>query len=278
MSKAQREYSASTVFVANPSDEDLYAAQKGCCLSCRAKIDPQRHSKENPSGYTRDHIFPRSRGNTLLGNKVLVCQPCNVQKGNAAPTAQYLHRALTLYMQLMSQDMIELLRRQAHPLFASAPEARIKLAVSQAPPRIQPKESVGFEQQAWARFWRRYQQRVKTVDRRIQDGVEQGGALYLVVNKDNHILTRLDECGRAYFAVGRPNDLESHLCDLAQATERMAAYNASRPTHLPSCKLIRVDHFAQSQQDRARQSAPAAAPTRGPRAKKGRLRFTALSA
>lgn len=42
---------------------------------------------------TRDHMTPRSRGGTLeAGNKVIVCQPCNLAKGDL--TIHEFYRAL----------------------------------------------------------------------------------------------------------------------------------------------------------------------------------------
>lgn len=53
-----------------------------CGRRCRVDV-PQNH----PAFLTIDHVIPRSRGGhpTSEVNRVVACQPCNVDKGHAMP-------------------------------------------------------------------------------------------------------------------------------------------------------------------------------------------------
>jgi 5-methylcytosine-specific restriction endonuclease McrA len=51
-----------------------YLNQGGCCFYCKEKIDFEN--------ITRDHFFPKSKGNTLVQNKVFACRFCNSIKGH----------------------------------------------------------------------------------------------------------------------------------------------------------------------------------------------------
>ena len=63
----------------------------GCgCPYCGVPMGRKRFSP------TRDHMIPRSRGGTLEpGNKVIVCMPCNLSKGDL--TIHEFYQALVSY-------------------------------------------------------------------------------------------------------------------------------------------------------------------------------------
>lgn len=49
------------------------------------------------SSWTKDHLFPKSHGFTLVGNLVFSCASCNNRKADRFPTSQEIIRALTLW-------------------------------------------------------------------------------------------------------------------------------------------------------------------------------------
>ena len=82
--------------------------QKHACFYCNKKLDSVRHNKQNPHGYTRDHFFPRSWGNTLTGNIVLSCAKCNRKKNNGIPTREEVHRFAELWSHINGGTSIDL--------------------------------------------------------------------------------------------------------------------------------------------------------------------------
>ena len=70
--------------------------------------DPVGHNKKNPHGYTRDHFFPRSWGNTLNGNMVLSCAKCNRKKDSNLPTREEVHLFAELWSHIKGGTSIDL--------------------------------------------------------------------------------------------------------------------------------------------------------------------------
>lgn len=88
----------------------MLTLQQYGCFYCGKKLDPVGHSKQNPHGYTRDHFFPRSMGNTLAGNMVLACSKCNRKKDNDLPSPSEVVRFDALWSQIgggVSMDLSE---------------------------------------------------------------------------------------------------------------------------------------------------------------------------
>ena len=59
---------------ANAILEKQYKEQGSCCIYCKTAV-PFEH-------ITRDHLYPKSKGFTLIENKVFACLKCNMCKGN----------------------------------------------------------------------------------------------------------------------------------------------------------------------------------------------------
>lgn len=74
----------------DPPLAQLVIAQGGQCFYCGAPFSKRR-------GPTRDHLFPRSLGCDLAGNKVAAHSRCNVAKGDRMPTLEEYDRASALY-------------------------------------------------------------------------------------------------------------------------------------------------------------------------------------
>lgn len=66
----------------------LHKRQNGCCFYCNQPFTGK---------YTKDHLFPRCKGFTLLGNTVLSCVQCNYEKGGRMPTIQEIVKAVEVY-------------------------------------------------------------------------------------------------------------------------------------------------------------------------------------
>jgi hypothetical protein len=60
-------------------------------LPCPYCGDPMQHPEQGRRKPSRDHIRPHFKGHTLLGNRVVVCEPCNVAKGSRS-LASFLFR------------------------------------------------------------------------------------------------------------------------------------------------------------------------------------------
>jgi 5-methylcytosine-specific restriction endonuclease McrA len=58
----------------NATLEKQYQQQGECCYYCKRKV--------NFEDITRDHLYPVSKGHTLINNKVFACRLCNNTKGN----------------------------------------------------------------------------------------------------------------------------------------------------------------------------------------------------
>lgn len=82
--------------------------QQYSCFYCSKKLDPIGHDKKHPHGYTRDHFFPRSLGNTLNGNMVLSCAKCNRKKDSNLPTREEVHRFSELWSHIKGGTSIDL--------------------------------------------------------------------------------------------------------------------------------------------------------------------------
>lgn len=78
-------------FTANPGDNLMLRQQGGGCFYCGATLPTKKA--------TKDHLFPHNmgKGRTLRLNKVMACQPCNVDKANREPTPLEIERAQNLY-------------------------------------------------------------------------------------------------------------------------------------------------------------------------------------
>lgn len=60
-----------------------------------------RHCEQKGrTGFTRDHLLPRSRGFGIEGNVVLACRRCNELKENRWPTLKEMVKAWELYQQM----------------------------------------------------------------------------------------------------------------------------------------------------------------------------------
>lgn len=71
----------------------LMFAQGGRCFYCGEPFSKRR-------GPTRDHLFPRSLGCDLPGNKVAAHSKCNSAKGSRMPTPEEVERASAMYAAL----------------------------------------------------------------------------------------------------------------------------------------------------------------------------------
>ena len=70
----------------------LYMVQKGLCFYCGRPIQPRHKSRREKIGWTKDHFYPRSAGNVIIGNCVMACQACNLKKGSREPTDDEIRR------------------------------------------------------------------------------------------------------------------------------------------------------------------------------------------
>lgn len=82
--------------------------QQHACFYCSKKLDSVGHQKGHPHGYTRDHFFPRSWGNTLDGNMVLSCAKCNRKKDDGMPTREEVRRFAELWSHIKGGPSIDL--------------------------------------------------------------------------------------------------------------------------------------------------------------------------
>ena len=76
----------------------LFAAQDGKCFYCSVEFTGRigRRTKRS-TGWTRDHLRPRSAGNTNAMNIVLACQGCNDDKKSRQPSSDEVARALIVW-------------------------------------------------------------------------------------------------------------------------------------------------------------------------------------
>lgn len=80
------------------TEQDLFRRQAGKCFYCFQPMFPAPHSAKYPTGWTRDHFFPKEAGNELTSNTVLAHKDCNYHKNNDAPTAKEMKRFKALYL------------------------------------------------------------------------------------------------------------------------------------------------------------------------------------
>lgn len=74
----------------DPPLAQLVMVQGGRCFYCGEPFSKRR-------GATRDHLFPRSLGCDLAGNKVAAHSKCNCLKGDRMPTPEEYERASAMY-------------------------------------------------------------------------------------------------------------------------------------------------------------------------------------
>lgn len=76
----------------------LLRLQGGCCFYCYQPIKAKPfRPRNNPTGYTLDHVWPLSRGGAVHGNIVLSCHRCNTAKSDRMPTALEVAAARQLW-------------------------------------------------------------------------------------------------------------------------------------------------------------------------------------
>lgn len=104
--------------VNNPSNQEIYEAQQGCCFECHRPIGFYSANDHGSDGYTIEHVFPVKLGFGLFGNKVLSCLACNQKKANKLPDYQYVGAVRALYQRVFPRDAIDVLRAMRHPVWA----------------------------------------------------------------------------------------------------------------------------------------------------------------
>lgn len=109
---------ANVAGVNNPSNQEIYEAQQGCCFECHRPIGFHSGSDEAKDGYTVEHVFPVGMGFGLFGNKVLSCLDCNRKKANKLPNYQYVGAVRALYLRMLPRPAIDTLRKMRHPVWA----------------------------------------------------------------------------------------------------------------------------------------------------------------
>lgn len=80
----------------------LYRAQHGRCFHClQPMVEIPFRIGLVPNGWTREHVFPRARGSSGIGNNfVLAHQRCNLQRGSRMPTDIEIIRTIRLYREI----------------------------------------------------------------------------------------------------------------------------------------------------------------------------------
>ena len=81
----------------------LYSYQNCKCFYCGKFMRFASYNPENPdraTGYTIDHLFPRTLGFGLYGNAVLCCRKCNATKDSRPPTPTEIVKAWELYTRM----------------------------------------------------------------------------------------------------------------------------------------------------------------------------------
>ena len=92
---------------------ELFVIQKGKCFYCGRPMSLTRG--EVVVGWTADHFFPKSAGNSLNGNIVLCHGICNVDKGEREPTAAEIIRKEELYKKAERRKLtLQEMRGNAH--------------------------------------------------------------------------------------------------------------------------------------------------------------------
>lgn len=103
--------------VNNPTNDEIYAAQDGCCFGCQRRIGFYSATDREPGGYTVEHVFPSALGFGLFSNKVLSCLDCNRKKARALPDMTYLGAVRDMYKRIFPQQAIDALRSAKHPVW-----------------------------------------------------------------------------------------------------------------------------------------------------------------
>lgn len=79
----------------------LFIAQKGLCFHCDKPMlmHPARKKKSGSynEGWTREHVFPKSRGGKNAGNIVLAHLTCNSKRRAAPLSYEALLKAAQIY-------------------------------------------------------------------------------------------------------------------------------------------------------------------------------------
>ncbi len=98
----------------------LFELQHDTCFYCSRKLDPIGYNKlidAARNGFTRDHFFPKSWGNTLQGNTVLSCPKCNRKKKDHFPTREEVlrfHRLWSHFREGSSIDLSDFVETQSY--------------------------------------------------------------------------------------------------------------------------------------------------------------------
>lgn len=79
---------------------EIFLAQGGNCFYCGKPMKIYCSQTMNDIGYTKDHFYPKRKGNSLNGNVVLAHSTCNHQKGDSLPTRKERERFKTLYRKI----------------------------------------------------------------------------------------------------------------------------------------------------------------------------------
>ena len=81
--------------------QEIFLAQKGNCFYC---FKPMLNKGGNHrASYTKDHFYPKIRGNGLNNNLVLAHGKCNELKGHRNPTKPEQIRFKELYRKINSR-------------------------------------------------------------------------------------------------------------------------------------------------------------------------------
>lgn len=78
----------------------IWTLQGRKCFYCTARIVDRPWTSDRPNGYTRDHVWPKSRYPAQPDNIVLSCHGCNMAKGDREPRPEEIARAMVLYEDL----------------------------------------------------------------------------------------------------------------------------------------------------------------------------------
>lgn len=115
MSGSQRVQAVAKTEIANPSGPQLYLAQRGRCAYCNSvmcprpwveEIDNRRLRTNKATGWTKDHVFPRSIGARPWNNVLLSCVHCNQLKRDEMPTKEQVLKAVSIYKKLCRKFIV----------------------------------------------------------------------------------------------------------------------------------------------------------------------------
>lgn len=74
----------------------LWVVQSGRCFHCGEAM-LMRVASNHGRGWSREHIYPVSRGGRNAGNVVLAHRKCNSARGNPEPSEDEIERALAIF-------------------------------------------------------------------------------------------------------------------------------------------------------------------------------------